>query len=72
MYKDDALRLYLTAFPEDEPSFAEDFLNRFFDRDCRYIINDGRLVSMLFLLDATMHFGEREVRGKYLYAGVCQ
>ena len=68
MYKDDALRLYLTAFPEDEPTFAEDFLNRFFDRDCRYIIKDGRLISMLFLLDATMHFGEREVRGKYLYA----
>ena len=68
MYNDDALKLYLTAFPEDEPAFAEDFLNRFFESSCRYIIKDGKLVSMLFLLDAVFTEKGREQRGKYLYA----
>ena len=60
MYKDDALRLYLTAFPEDDRDFAEDFLDRFFEKACRYIIKDGRLVSMLFLLDATLNIAIHE------------
>lgn len=68
MYKQDALKLWLTAFPKDEKEFAEDFLNRFFEKNCRYIIKDCRLVTMLFLLDATLYSGDKEEQGKYLYA----
>lgn len=66
--KNQALELYLTAFPEDDKAFAEDFLNRYFEKDCRFIVKDGRLVSMLFLLDASLQNGEKQTKGKYLYA----
>lgn len=68
MLKEQALTLYKAAFPEDPEDFAADFINRFFDKDCRYIIRDEKLVSMLFLLDAKMVFGGEKISGKYLYA----
>lgn len=68
MYKKQALNVYMTAFPEDSKKFATDFINRFFKNCCRYIIKDGKLVSMLFLLDGSLENGEESYPVAYLYA----
>lgn len=66
--KEQAINLYKIAFPEDSEAFIETFFDRFFEKDCRYVLKDGKLVSMLFLLDATLQNGMEKVKGKYLYA----
>ncbi len=66
--KEQALSLYQTAFPDDPQDFAEDFINRFFENSCRYILKDGKLVSMLFLLDATLDANGTSAPAAYLYA----
>lgn len=68
MYKKDALSLYMTAFPEDSHDFAADFTNRYFDKNCRYILKDGKLVSMLYLLDCSLKTEEKNYPAAYLYA----
>ncbi len=65
--KEQVLSLYKTAF-NDPDDFTEDFIDRYFETSCRYTVKDGRVVSMLFLLDATMQKGEEMLCGKYLYA----
>lgn len=65
--KEQVLSLYKTAF-NDPDDFTEDFIDRYFETSCRYIVKDGRVVSMLFLLDATMQKGDEILCGKYLYA----
>ncbi len=66
--KEQALALYKTAFPDDPDDFAADFINRFFDESCRYILKDGRLVSMLFLLCGSFIKNGKNYSVLYLYA----
>ncbi|MBQ5910557.1 MAG: GNAT family N-acetyltransferase [Clostridia bacterium] len=63
-----ALSLYKTVFYEDDAAFAEAFTNKFFEGSCRYILKDGKMVAMLYLIDATVKNGAEEYPAKYLYA----
>lgn len=65
--KEQVLSLYKIAF-NDPDDFTKDFIDRYFETSCRYTVKDGRVVSMLFLLDATMQKGDEMLCGKYLYA----
>ncbi len=62
----DTKRLYKEAFPLDG-EYADIFTDRFFD-DCRYIIKDGKIVSMLYLLKAKLHTQADVCDAFYLYA----
>ncbi len=66
--KERALYLYKTAFPEDSDDFANKFINRFFESSCRYLTVEGKIVSMLFLLDCEIKADGKALKGKYLYA----
>lgn len=66
--KQQALSLYGEVFPEDSEDFAKSFTDRYFDNCCRYILSDGKLVSMLYLLDCSIFDGEKTYPAKYLYA----
>lgn len=66
--KEQALRLYTTAFPSDSIDFATDFINRFFDKHCRYIVAEGKIVSMLFLFDCSLVLKGERHSAYYLYA----
>lgn len=68
MLKEQALTLYKTAFPEDPDDFAADFINRFFDKSCRYILKNDKIVSMLFLLDGSLVENGKFSPVLYLYA----
>ena len=63
-----ALKLYKTAFPDDSAEFAQEFIERNFKENCRYIIKDGKLVSMLFLLDGCIKANKNTYPAYYLYA----
>lgn len=66
--KQQALSLYREVFPEDSEDFAKSFTDRYFDNCCRYTLSDGKLVSMLYLLDCNIFDGEKNYPAKYLYA----
>ena len=66
--KEQALELYKTAFPDDPDDFAADFINRFFGENCRYILKDGRIASMLFLLCGSLTEKGKKRPVLYLYA----
>lgn len=66
--KEQAKLLYKTAFPNDTDDFIDDFLNRYFLDNCRYILKDGKLVSMLFLLPCELKTKEKSYSAAYLYA----
>ncbi len=66
--KEQALALYKTAFPDDPDDYAADFINRFFEKNCRYILKDDRLVSMLFLLGGRLIKDKKSYPVLYLYA----
>ena len=66
--KEQALSLYKEVFSEDSAEFAEAFTNRYFDKCCRYKLVDGKIVSMLYLLDCSVFDGEKTEKAKYLYA----
>lgn len=66
--KEQAEKLYTLVFPEDSEDFANSFTERYFDNCCRYEISDGKLVSMLYLLDCSIFDGEKTFPAKYLYA----
>ncbi len=68
MFKEDALRLYKIAFPDDSDDFAEGFINKFFDKSCHYLTDNGRLVSMLFAFDATITANGKKLQAYYVYA----
>ena len=65
--KEQAQELYMLCFPDDSEQFAKTFTENCFD-DCRYILKDGKLISMLFLLDCEIVTEEKKVEAKYLYA----
>ena len=66
--KEQALSLYKEVFAEDAAEFAEAFTDRYFDKCCRYKIVEGKIVSMLYLLDCTVFDGEKNCSAAYLYA----
>lgn len=66
--KEQALSLYKEVFSEDTEEFAEKFTNRYFDKCCRYKTENGKIVSMLYLLDCAVFDGEKTSAAKYLYA----
>lgn len=66
--KEQALELYKTAFPDDPDDFAADFISRFFDENCRYILKDDRIASMLFLLCGSLTEKGKKLPVLYLYA----
>ena len=66
--KEQASALYKTAFPDDPDDFALGFINRFFEKNCRYILKDDRIASMLFLLDGSLKENGGKRPALYLYA----
>lgn len=66
--KNQALELYKTVFYEDDEHFAETFTNKYFENSCRFILKDGKMIAMLYLIDCTFKNGNQEYPAKYLYA----
>lgn len=62
------IALWRVAFPEDDEQDITVFLDRFLNT--AYVVRDGdRVVSMAFLLSATVWTVEREYPVGYIYAG---
>lgn len=55
--------LYIDAFHDDE-EFTNLLFSKFYNSSCRYIAQDGQVISMLFAMDITLD----GMRGKYVYA----
>ncbi len=66
--KEQALSLYKKVFHEDSEDFAKTFTDKYFDKSCRVIEKDGKIVSMLYLLDCKVFDGETTYSAFYLYA----
>ena len=66
--KQQALSLYKEVFCEDGIDFANTFTEKYFENCCRYILVEGKIASMLYLLDCTVFDGENTYSAKYLYA----
>ncbi len=66
--KEQALSLYKKVFYEDSEDFAKTFTDKYFDKCCRYILCDGKMVAMLYLLDCVVFDGEKNHPALYLYA----
>ncbi len=56
-------KLYIEAF-KDDLEFTELLFDTLFDGSCRYLLNNDRVVSMLFAVDVKLN----ENKGKYVYA----
>ncbi len=56
-------RLYIDAFHDDE-EFTDLLFDLFYDSSCKYLCEDGNVVSMLFAIDITVE----NFCGKYVYA----
>lgn len=67
-FKNQVLDLYKSAFPGDSEEFAEKFINRYFEKNCRYNLVDSKVSSMLFLFDCTLHTEKKAYPASYLYA----
>ena len=66
--KEQAQSLYKMVFYEDDEDFAKTFTDKYFDNSCRFIEKDGKIVSMLYLLDCKVFDGEETYSAFYLYA----
>lgn len=55
--------LYQEAF-DDDVEFTELLFNTFFESSCRFLSENGKIVSMLFAIDVTLD----SHKGKYIYA----
>ncbi len=66
--KEQGKQLYKTAFPSDPNGFINDFFDRFFQKSCRFILKDGKIASMLFLLPCELKIKEKSYPAAYLYA----
>ena len=62
------LALWRTAFPEDTDEDIAAFLERFLNTAV-VIAEDSHVVSMLFLLPASLYCSERDMPVSYIYAG---
>lgn len=67
-FENQAVKLYKTAFPDDSEEFAEEFIKRYFKKNCRYTVKDGKIVSMLFLFESLLYANKRVYSVSYLYA----
>lgn len=68
--KEQAVELYLSGFPDDSKEFAKEFIENFFNTNCCYIEEDGKLISMLYMFDCEFSlFGEKQPVS-YVYAVV--
>lgn len=67
-YKKQALDLYKKVFYEDSDDFANSFTNKYFDDCCRYILQSGKIVSMLYLLGCSIKCDGKTYPAFYLYA----
>ena len=56
-------KLYIEAF-KDDLEFTELLFDTLFDTSCRYLLNNDKVVSMLFAVDVKLN----ESKGKYVYA----
>lgn len=56
-------KLYIDAF-HDDIEFTNLLFDTFFEDSCRYLLIDGKVVSMLFAMDVSID----NKRGKYVYA----
>jgi predicted acetyltransferase len=68
MLKKQATELYRLCFPEDPAEFAENLTEKHFDGCCRYLLSDGRIVSMLYLFDGRIYTEDDVLQAKYIYA----
>lgn len=68
--KEQAVKLYLSGFPEDTHEFATDFTNRFFDKNSVYIEENGKLISMLYMFDCAILTDGKSLPVYYVYAVV--
>lgn len=66
--KEQALKLYMLCFPEDSEQFARRIVERCFETNCRYIEENGQIISMLFLLDCDIIAQDKKLEAYYLYA----
>lgn len=66
--KEQALSLYKLVFYEDDENFANAFTEKYFDKCCRYELSGGKMVAMLYLLDASIFDGKETYPALYLYA----
>lgn len=66
--KEQALSLYKKVFYEDGEDFAKIFTDKYFDKCCRFLECDGKIASMLYLLDCTVFDGNKTYPAFYLYA----
>lgn len=56
-------KLYIDAFHDDE-QFTDLLFDLLYESSCRYLLEDSKVVSMLFAIDITMD----GYKGKYVYA----
>ena len=68
--KEQVVNLYLSGFPEDTKEFAIDFVNRFFDEHCTYIVEEDKLISMLYMFDCSLFSENTNTPAYYVYAVV--
>lgn len=68
--KKQAAELYLLGFADDGRDFAEEFTERFFDENCCYIEENGKLVSMLYMFDCELVNLDKRYPVSYVYAVV--
>lgn len=64
------LSLWQIAFPEDDIDDVQEFFTHFLTPDTAFVMRDGeRLVSMAFLLPASLEHADRRYSVGYIYAG---
>lgn len=68
--KEQAVKLYLSGFPEDGIDFAKEFTERFFEKNCTYIVENNRLISMLYMFDCKVLKEGDSIPAFYVYAVV--
>lgn len=67
-FKEQALALYKKVFNEDSDAFAKVFTDKYFDDCCRYILRDGKMLSMLYLIGCNVKCDGESYPAAYLYA----
>lgn len=61
--RNQCVKLYIDAF-HDDIEFTNLLFDNFFEDSCRYLLIDGKVVSMLFAMDVSIN----NKKGKYVYA----
>ncbi len=66
--KEQAIQLYKTAFPTDSDEFINSLFSKYFNDNLFYLLLDGKVVSMLFLIPCELKMFEQKYPAAYLYA----